>query len=555
MISRFTYQLVILISINQLSSVYSQNEQQPSNPGHVYVSLLVLIFFLFTVFGILTAFLIKHNPRRRAVPVGKVMKDTENSEDIAFLENENPNEVSSFDFLDKSKPIIHFDEPKNFIDNENNKSPDMKLKSKLLKDYLNQQSSDEFESKSPDSLNELNNEFRGSQSPEDSFNSGLQSSPEFTEIPKDLIAKVDNRKNTNQFESPTDADTFSDTYNLSIDDQKSEKNELDREKDNDNLLMNMVEAKNSLTKLLNEQKRKNPLHSSDDSIDECTFCSDTYDGNKKKGEIEIEKMARPYDIPESSTFPSISDNESMKSTKSYHSYGFPLENPSDSLNKQSSTDLKFESSSSLKNPVKRWDKMYNMKLQKPSDYDEMMKNMNLPNSKEDVSLKDKKADEKSEKSLNPASTDSSPKFELKTIVCPPLSPDNSNAKYLSSLNDQLSIPESDLIKMANASLNESENSEYSQHNKISKPKTQSEDQQVINVLEENAKKSSAFKSLKKTDETGSLKTLNSLDTSLEDNLELKNAPSSVTQSQSSKSSGKKTSRSVLDVLEKFDKRM
>lgn len=644
---KFKFQIIFNILFLTAQRVYGQNEL--NNPDQFgTTSLIILLFFLFTIFGILAAFLIRHKPRtyksvrRSKLDIEKQIENEKSSKDLSVL-NDDSNQIATFDFLDhkeNNKPFIRFSDRKSFLyeDQQNSQSlENSNLKEKLMQNYLKHPSSEDLSYRSPDSLNK---NMTNINLDEDSLDTNTQS-PQFQEIPKNLlIANVEPIANnddtqTEPFQNTElEPDTFSSSYkieedrlneidlledelsgnlddvdkskndrfeeidiklNPKTDDEKSENEKLDEEQKKDDILLkDMVETKKELTKLLDKQAQRNRLHSDEESINKCNLCSDTYHDNLKKGENEMLKRMANIDIPEYSLFPDEttdsvkSDHDSMKSGKShksYHSYGFPHEEyPSTSIQ-----PTEFDSEDKLNsNPALRWRKLYdNLKLEKPSDYNELMKSWNsLPEqqkdqSNEDLNSKETKAiqsntEDKQNELINGQSNDSV-QYEFKKIVCPPLDPNDPNAKYVDKKDEQnkndlehknefISSPEeTNPEKLISESLlNESENSDVQSDRFSSQDESDSKSKDFAN----DNKALGTFKFADKFDETGSLITLNSVDASLVDYAISKN-PTELNQNENYNLSSQITSiqltstqlssqpvdkskapKSVLDVLER-----
>lgn len=601
---------------NEMSNQAGGAANDDSAPGQIgYTSLIILLFFLFTIFGLLTAFLIKHKPRRK-VPVGRSAKvDIENPLDAERssrdLNQDEPSEVATFDFLDSyeasKQPVIRFSDPKGPFDSYES-VPIKGVREKLLEDYLQQPASEDLSYTSPDSLK--TDDQADTNPPADSVDKLLDDdssvntqSPQFQEISKELIianvepVQKEEDTQTEPFPSAeepkrSEHDTFSAAYNLSVD----EENLADLDKLEDELKLG---EERSIDKKI------------DDLLDgkfEAKF-------NGMPGESEELKL-KNEDIPEYATFPDgshsgKSDRESIKSTKStksYHSYGFPHEDyPSDPV--QPEFKLEDEQNS---NPTARWRKLYeNQKLEKPSDYNELMKSLNSPSAQriedekecpkkadkeleeseeqglgerksEENELGEKEATEKepqdndqpettekepdvlgkddghlkeikgvelvakskealkeNKKSGKSKSNDSSLNYEYKVIVCPPLDENDPNAKYVQTKDDEDQSPASPSDTNATSAstsastsakeifspedtnpdrlikelLNESENSSL-QSERFTSSASEPMTQQVRETPSDKA--TSALKKADKFDESGSLKTLNSVDEPLTD---------------------------------------
>ena len=436
--------LFVLLSASR--PVSGQNEMSANQvnddivPGQIgYTSLIILLFFLFTVFGLLAAFLIKHKPKRKAQAAGRSAKldierqlDTERS-------SKDPNaddlsEVATFDFLDSyeanKQPVIRFSDPKGLFESDSEQVKD--IKEKLLEDYLRQQ---EASYTSPDSLqtDDLADIRPADGSPDkllDDDSSVNAQSPQFQEIPKELIIAnvepVQKEEDTQTEPFPTaevpkrtELDTFSASYTPSVDE---EEDQLEDE-----------------LKLVDDRVIDKKIDDLLDAKLEAKFNGMPGESGEQKNE---ELKLKNEDIPEYVTFPDGSDSgksdresiKSTKSTKSYHSYGFPHEDyPSDPVQPEFKPQDDANS-----NPASRWRKLYeNQKLAKPSDYNELMKSLHSPSTQksgEDVKELPKKVGGESDKNGLKKSeklgeqTEEEPKEKFEVIVCPPLETDSNAEK-------------------------------------------------------------------------------------------------------------------------------
>ena len=603
MVSKFSIFSIVLFLFSAGQTVCGQGKmsnQDGAEPngdtfGQIgYTSLIILLFFLFTIFGILTAFLIKHKPRRKTA-VGRSAKlDVENQ---LSSENqlEDSNEVATFELIESNQeaqqPAIRFSDPKSPFESYES-APIKSVKEKLMEDYLQQPSSDDFSYASPDSLKTEDLTQQPSDSADsnkllDDDSSVNTQSPQFQEIPKELIIA-----NVEPVQKEEDTQTEQTEPFVNTEDAKDKELLSDR--------LPIEEKMKEFDRMENELKPRDerPIDKKIDDLLDTKF-EENFNG------LPVEDgKAKKDEIPEYATFPDGSELgksegksiESEKSTKSYHSYGFPHE---DHPPAQSGSKPKDET-----NPTVRWRKLYdNQKLDKTSDYNEPMKSMPAPSaqtSEENKSQGSESLEEEQEREKSPVkqsqmvdkdkdefnkdneslreikdvelvpkneskldlkeekkSKVSSPRHDYKLIVSPPLDEDNPNAKNEESkessptanndeakeeakeeANEEAASPSSPNTASTSASttasdvfsspedtnpdtlireslLNESENSSLQSESWASSAPASERNQQVREKPHDKATDAQQ-RAADKNNETGSLKTLNSVNASLTD---------------------------------------
>ena len=186
-----------------------------------YTSLTILLFSLFTVVGILTAFLIKHKLRRKAATNERSVKphienhqnDEESSPDLVDLDHSNElATLESHSYQAKKQPAERFSRVS--LESQENETAEA-VKRRLRNNYLQQPSSDEF---SFESLGSLKTDDLASPSSDpiecnrlnSTLGNGKTKGLDFREIPKQQPFPD---------EANSKYDTFSNTYRLSVEEE------------------------------------------------------------------------------------------------------------------------------------------------------------------------------------------------------------------------------------------------------------------------------------------------------------------------------------------------
>lgn len=507
------------------------SEADPSTDtfGQVgYTTMIILLFFLFTVFGILTVFLVRHKPRRR-VPVGRSAKldienqlDSESSRDRLNLDD--PNELAAAGRLDTypdKQPFIFFSDPKNPYESYEG----MPIREEKQPESLKQPSSENLSNEPPGPLNAEDQKNPPTDAADD--NKSLEDhavvEPQSEEKPEEKIeANVEPVKDEND----TQTEPFTNADEAKV---------IEPEKEHDEMQNELKPAEERPVGRTIED-----LPDTGDKVEE------------KPNESPAKEVTEPKkdNTPEYATFPDGSDPvksdresiKSLRSTKSYHSYGFPDEDyPANATQPEFKPDKK-------SNPA-----IQRQKLEKPSDYNELMKNLTGPSARR-VEDKDESPEEPEKKESDTVdkdldkdlgknkdleakeghseSRDSSPLYDYRLIVCPPLDKNDPNAKYVvakdeakeetspsssesaasTSAGELFSSPE-DPNGLGGSSQREFENSNLQSENPASSAPANERSQQVQEAPQDKPTETTP-KPADKIDESGSLKTLNSENGSL-----------------------------------------